>query len=469
MASSFEMIPRRVRLIETEHRKIATEIPNAKTLEIIEQLRKYEPISMSGQPPVVWDKAEGFNVWDGHGNKWIDFSSGVLVANMGHANPEVKKAIIRQVESGLLHNYCFPSEIRARLVKTLSDICPEPLKKVFLLTTGAETTECAIKLARTYGQRIGGRSKIKIVTFDDAFHGRTMGAQTAGGVPKAKAWIANLDPDFHQVPFPNAFKYEWADDKNTQYTDEKCFGMFIEALDEQGVIPNQIAGIMSETFQGGWVQLMPVGFARRLKEFCEKYGILLIFDEVQAGFGRSGKLFSFQHYGIVPDMVCCGKGISSSLPISALIGRPDVMDLYGPNEMTSTHTGNPVCAAAAQANIEYMVNNAVIENADVLGRICRRRIEAIAAKHSRHIGYFSGCGLAWALMFVTPGTKEINPALAHEVVRISMEKGLLFFAPVGAGATIKVCPPLVITEEALLEGLEVLDEAIGEACGGFMQ
>lgn len=466
MAKSFEMIPRKVKKVDTKHRKIATEIPVLESLEILEQLRKYEPRSMSGQPLVVWDRAEGFNVYDKYGNKWIDFSSGVLVANSGHGNEAVKKAIIRQVEHGLLHNYCFPSEIRAKLVKRLSEICPEPLKKVFLLTTGGEATECAIKLSRTYGRKNGGNEKIKIVTFEDDFHGRTMGAQMAGGSPGGKAWIVNLDPDILQVPFPNAFKYEWADESRADYSDEKCFTTWLSYLEEKNVNPRHIAGIMPETFQGGWVQLMPVGFAKKLREFCDRYNIVLTFDEVQAGFGRSGKLFSFQHYGVVPDLVCCGKGISSSLPLSALIGRPDIMDLYGPNEMTSTHTGNPVCAAAALANIDYLLENNLIEHSAKLGDVCAEFLGGMKKKYPDIIGSLQGKGLAWGLIFVKKGTKDIDPDLAHDIVRLSIEKGLLFFAPVGAGATIKVTPPLMITEEALREGLDVFAEAVAEAVEG---
>lgn len=466
MAKSFEMIPRKVKKVETKHRRIVTEIPVMESIPVIEQLRKYEPRSMSGQPLVVWDRGEGFNVFDRYGNKWIDFSSGVLVTNAGHGNEAIKKAVIEQVEHGLLTNYCFPTEIRAKLVKKLSEICPEPLKKVFLLTTGAETTECAIKLSRTYGQKVGGKEKIKIVTFDDDFHGRTMGAQMAGGSPGGKAWIVNLDPDIVQVPFPNAFKYEWADESRPDYSDENCFNTWLSYLEQKGVKPHHIAGIMPETFQGGWVQLMPVGFARRLREFCNTYNIVLTFDEVQAGFGRSGKLFSFQHYGIVPDLVCCGKGITSSLPLSALIGRPDIMDLYGPNEMTSTHTGNPVCAAAALANIDYIMENKLIENSAKLGEVCEKFLSGLKKKYPDIIGNLKGKGLVWGLIFVKKGTKEIDPDLAHDIVRLSIEKGLLFFAPVGAGATIKVCPPLVITEEALKEGLKVFAEAIEEAVKG---
>ncbi len=460
MAMSYDMEPRKVARIKTKNRKIVTEIPVERSFDTICTLRKYEPRSMSGQPLVVWDRAKGYNVYDRYGNKWIDFSSGVLVANSGHCNSAVQKAVIKQARHGLLHNYCFPTGIRAALVEKLSQIAPEPLKKVFLLTTGSEAIECAIKLVRTYGRQTGDKSKIKIITFTDDFHGRTLGSQMAGGSPKAKEWIVNLDPDIHQLPFPNSFKYEWADVNRPDYSDEKCFNTWLSCLDEQNIKPEQIAGIIPETFQGGWVQLMPVGFAKRLRDFCDRHNIALVFDEVQAGFGRSGKLFAFEHYGIKADIVCCGKGVSSSLPLSAVIGRPDIMDLYGPNEMTSTHTGNPVCAAAALANINYIFDNDLVGNSARLGEICKARLEEIRSKHKEIIGSLQGCGLAWGLVFVKKGTKEIDPVLAHNIVRNCIEKGLLLFAPVGAGATIKVCPPLVINEEALLEGISVLSEAV---------
>ena len=463
MAKSFDFIPKDVKKIETKNRRIMTKIPVPESLEIIEELRKYEPRSMSGQPLIIWDRAEGFNVYDKFGNKWIDFSSGVVVANAGHCNPEVKKAIIEQVEHGLLHNYCFPSEIRGKLAKKLVEISPEPLSKAFLLTTGAESTECAIKLARTYGKKIGGKEKIKIVTFDDSFHGRTLGAQQAGGSPKAKEWIVNLDPDINQVPYPNSFKYSWADVNDPAYSDEKCFNQFLFYLKERNIEPEKIAGIMSETFQGAWVELMPQGFAKKLREFCDQFNIVLIFDEVQAGFGRTGKLFGFEHYGIIPDLMCCGKGISSGMPLSAVIGREEIMNLYGPNEMTSTHTGNPICSAAALASINYILNNNLIEKSANLGKICEEFLEKLKEKYSNVIGHMRGIGLIWGFVFTKDGTKEIDPDLAHDIVRISLEKGLLFFAPVGTGATLKVCPPLVITEEALKEGLDIFEQAIEEA------
>jgi len=465
MAKSFSLEPKKVAPVETPNRKICTEIPVPESIPVIEKLRKFEPRSMSGQPLVVWDKAEGFNVYDKYGNKWIDFSSGVLVTNSGHSNPDVKQAALSMIEHGLMHNYCFPTEIRSKLVEKLVEVSPEPLNKVFLLTTGSESCECAIKLSRTYGLKSGGKKKIKIITFIDDFHGRTMGSLMAGGSPSAKEWVVNLDPDMNQVPFPNSFKYEWADESRDDYSDDKCFNTWMGFLEEQNITPDQIAAFMPETFQGGWAQFMPVGFVKKLRKFCDDNDILLVFDEVQAGFGRSGKLFSFQHYDVSADLVCLGKGISSSLPLSGVIGRPDVMDLYGPNKMTSTHTGNPVCCAAALANINYMIDNGLIERSASMGEILEKRLDEIVVKYQEYIGNCEGKGLVKAIVFVKKETKEIAPDLAHDIVRISIEKGLLFFAPVGAGSTIKVCPPLIITKEALLEGLDILDEAISIAIG----
>lgn len=463
---SFDMIPRKTQRIETKYRKIVTDLPVPESADIVERLRKYEPRSMSGQPLVIWDRAENFNVYDKFGNKWIDFSSGVLVTNAGHCNPEVKKAVLDIVDHGLMHNYCFPSEIRSKLVEAIIKNTPDYLEKCFLLTTGGESTECAIKLMRTWGANHAkpGVKKIKIITCENDFHGRTMGAQMAGGAKGGKAWIVNHDPDMHNVPFPNRFYYEWADETRDDYSDEKCFAEWKKYLDKVAK-PEEIAGFMPETFQGGWVQLMPKGFVKLLRKFCDDNGILLCFDEVQAGYGRSGKFFAYQHYDVKADLVCCGKGISSSLPLSCVLGSKEVMDQYGPNEMTSTHTGNPVSCAAALANLNYIVDNGLTERALKLGEICRTRLLEMQAKYPQ-MGFVSGTGLAWAVVFTKPGTKETDNDFAHDVCRNSVERGLLFFAPVGSGATLKVTPPLTIDEEALVEGLNVFEEAIEAAVKG---
>ena len=186
---TFDLTPREVPRVETAHRRIVTRLPAPESLPILERLRANEPVSMTGQPPVVWDRAEGFYVYDAWGNQWIDFSSGVLVTNAGHGREEIRQAIRRQVDKGLLHTYCFPNEPRAELAERLVKYAPDPLAKAFILTTGSETTECAIKLARTYATRKHGWRKTVMVTFERAFHGRTMGAQLAGGIPALKNWL----------------------------------------------------------------------------------------------------------------------------------------------------------------------------------------------------------------------------------------------------------------------------------------
>lgn len=463
MAGKFTMVPADVPPVKTKYRVINTSIPTPEAAAYLEKVQKFEPVSMQGQPPVIWDRAMGINVYDASGNCWLDFSSGVVVASSGHCNPSVQKAVLATVEKGLMHSYCFMTRQRGELEQYISSLVPIKDNRVFLLSTGAETTECAIKLARTYGFNKYGKDKIKIIGFQDAFHGRTLGSQMAGGSEGGKKWIVNKDKDMQQIPFPNAFKYDWADETSPDYSDEKCFQQFLAFLREQGVEPQQVAGIITETFQGGWVQLMPKGFVQKLRDFCTENDILLIFDEVQAGFGRTGKLFGFMHYDVTPDLVCCGKGISSSLPLSCVVGRRDVMNLYGPNEMTSTHSGNPVCSAAALANIHYIVDQGLVENAAHMGTLCGELLTGLWKKHSDVIGRVNGVGMVWGVIFTKAGSKEMDGDFAHDVVELAFRKGLLFFAPVGSGATIKVCPPLIMGEEALREGIGVLDEAIAAA------
>jgi 4-aminobutyrate aminotransferase/diaminobutyrate-pyruvate transaminase/4-aminobutyrate aminotransferase/(S)-3-amino-2-methylpropionate transaminase len=452
MSKSYELIPRPVPLVETKHRRICTPIPVPESIPVLEKLRKYEPESMSGQPLVVWDRAEGFYVYDRWGNKWLDWSSGVLITGAGHGRQEITEAIVQQARKPLLTNYCFPSEIRAALVEKLVEISPEPLEKAFLLTTGSETIECAIKLARTHGIRQRGRDKITIVSFERDFHGRTLGAQMAGGIPSLKDWIVNLDPAMIQVPFPDGFR-----------TEDTSFELFQKSLRDQNVNPEDVAGVLLETYQGGGASFAPPEYIQALRQWCDRHQALLIFDEVQAGFGRTGTLFGFEHYGIVPDLACFGKGITSSLPLSAVLGRKDVMDLYPPGSMTSTHTGNPICVAAALASIEIVLRENLAEKAATVGRVLQQRLAEIKNHFSTRIGAHHGKGLVAALHMVKQNSLEPDSELAWDAVRCSVESGLLFFSPVGyGGANIKICPPLTITEEAVLEGADVLEEAIGK-------
>ena len=453
--AEFDLTPRRVPLVEnSQWRRIATEIPAPGSLPVLQKLIEYEPRAMQGLPPIVWDRALDFQVFDKYGNSWIDFSSGVLVTSAGHSHPKIVEAIVKQAQSGLIHNYCFPQEPRGLLVERISSLLPAPLKKVFLLTTGSETIECAIKLCRTYGVKQGGRGKNVIVSFEKSFHGRTLGSQQAGGTPILKEWIVNFDRGFVQVPFPDGYR-----------TRDVTFDAFLRSLDEAGVASQNVAGVVIETFQGASAAFAPLDYMRKMREWTTAHKILLVCDEVQAGFGRSGKMWGFEHYGIVPDLAAFGKGISGSLPLAAIAGPAHVMDLHPPGSMSSTHSGNPVCCAAALASIGVIINEGLVKNAARLGLVVAERLRELAPKY-RFFGNFDGRGLVFAINIVKPGGKEPDNALAHDIIRRSMEKGLLMFSPVGlGGGTIKICPPLSITEAALREGLDVLAEAFAEAAG----
>src|SRR6202049_2688030 len=237
MAREFDLTPKRVPRVEPPYRRSVTELPAPQSLPILERLYRYEPVAMRGQPPIVWDHAEGFQVHDRWGNQWIDWSSGVLITNAGHGRKEIVEAIIRQASLKMLTNYCFPSDIRSRLVARLAALLPEPLKKVFLLTTGSETIECAIKLCRTHGVKVGGRAKNVIVSFDKSFHGRTLGSQQAGGIPSLKEWIVNPDRGFAQVPFPDGFR-----------TPDTSFDFFMKSLADSGVDSQNVCGVILETY-----------------------------------------------------------------------------------------------------------------------------------------------------------------------------------------------------------------------------
>ncbi len=453
MGKEFSIKPIAVPRVATKFRRIISPLPHPDSVPTLEKLRRFEPQSMRGQPPLVWDRAEDIFVYDKYGNRWLDWSSGVLVTNAGHGAPEIRQAILDQVNSGLLHNYVFPSEERALLVEELVKVAPKGLEKVFLLTTGSEATECALKLARSHGILKGGKKKIGLVGAERGFHGRTLGAQQAGGIPGQKNWIVNEDPAIVQVPFPDGY-----------WTEDTSFGLFLSTIKKKGLAPENIAGVMLETYQGVGPDFAPVEYIRELAEWGKAHDVVLIFDEVQSGFGRTGKFWAFEHYGVTPDVICCGKGISSSLPLSAVIGRPEIMDQFAPGSMTSTHTGNPVCCAAALASVKKIVRQDLTGNAARLGKILEKELARIQERHADVIGHYSCRGLVGGLQITQPGEKKPNHDLAHNVIERCFHKGLLFFSPVGAwGQTVKIAPPLTLSEEALREGISVLSEAIAEA------
>ncbi|MHB1191230.1 MAG: aspartate aminotransferase family protein [Armatimonadota bacterium] len=453
----YDLTPVEVPPVETKYRSIKTKLPVPESLPIFEALKTSEPQSMMGQPPIVWHKADDFTVSDKWGNRWIDWSSCVLVSNIGHAHPAVKKALCEVIEQGLLSTYVFVHEQRAELTRALQALSPDPENyHVFLLSTGSEATENCIKLAKTYALTKHGPKKKYFVSFQNAFHGRTMGSQLAGGMEKLKTWMIDRNPSFVQVPFPDGYKNE-----------DTSFELFLSTLAKMGITGDEIAGVMSESYQGIGPDFLPVEYAQKLEQFCRKHDIVLIMDEVQAGFGRSGRMFTFEHYGIKPDLIACGKGISSSLPISAVIGRKDIMGLYAPGSMTSTHSASPLPVAAALANLKVLVSEKLTEHAAKMGDILMPELERIQRKYPERLGCLQGKGLVAGIQVVKPGTKEPDSETATKVNVAAYQKGLLMFAPVGiAGECLKIAPPLTITEEALRESIAVFEEAVDEVLGG---
>lgn len=451
----YSLEPRDVPAVETRWRRIVTPLPVPESVEVFRRLIRSEPRSMHCQPPVLWDHAEGATVHDRFGNRWIDWSSCVLVANVGHAHPRVVERVRALLDRQQLATYVFAHEERAELAERLAEVSPPGLGSVFLLTTGSEAVEASIKLMRSWGRRIAEEKRV-IISFLGSFHGRTLGSQLAGGIPVLKEWIGGEDVSFVQVPFPDGYLVE-----------DTSFASFERRLERAGVTPDQVAGVLTETYQGIGPDFLPVEYAKALRDWCDRCGALLTFDEVQAGFGRTGRLFAFEHYGVVPDLIACGKGISSSLPLSAVIGRPDVLDVYPPGSMTSTHSASPLSVASGIASLAVLFEDGLIERAaeleaDLLGG-CRR----IEERWPERVGCVRAKGLVGGIRVVRPGTREPDPDLAFSVVEGCFRRGLLLFSPVGlGGGCLKIAPPLSIEREALAEGFDVLEEALADALEG---
>lgn len=454
--AKYSLEPVKVPKVSTAFRTIKTKLPVPESLEIFNTLAESEPVSMMGQPPVVWDKASGFQVYDKWGNKWIDWSSGVLITNAGHGRKQIIRGLRKVLDQRLLATYVFVHEKRAVLTKMLQEISPDPSNyQVFILCTGSEAVENCIKLAKTYAIKKYGEKKKYIVSFQHAFHGRTMGSQLAGGMAGLKTWLVDEGSTFVQVPFPDGYKNE-----------DVSFDLFLSSLESQGINHADIAGVLTETYQGVGPDFLPVDYARKLEAFCHEHDIVSIYDEVQSGFGRTGKMFGYEHYGVKPDLIACGKGISSSLPISAVIGRKDIMGLYAPGSMTSTHSASPLPVVSAIENLKIIKKEKLVKRSEKLGKVLKPGLEKIQAKYPDVLGCVISKGLVAGIQVVKKGTKEPDSATAVRINEKCFHKGLLMFAPVGiAGECIKISPPLVITKKALIEGINTLEEACDEILG----
>jgi len=448
----FSREPKTVALVETKHRKIATQIPAPGTKEIIARLEKIESRSMQGQFPIIWDKAEDFSVYDLAGNKWIDFTSTIFVANIGHGNKRVSAAIKEVLDEPLISTYAYMSEVRAKYLEKLIEFAGPPFGKAFLLSAGTEATEATLKLIRMHGQKIG-KKRPGIVTLNGNWHGRTMGAQMMSSNAEQKAWIGYEDPNIHHIDFP----YPWL---VSEQQGEEFLNKQLDSLKQRGLnLETDIAGFMLETFQGWGALFYPKSFVKAIRKFTEKNSILLAFDEMQAGFARTGKKFGFEHYEVSPDLFACGKGMGGGVSLSGVIGRSEIMDLPEVGNMSSTHSANPLVCAAGLAVLEEIESKNIVVETARKGDILKNSLKDLKTKFPEVINNFYGEGLI-ASVIVHDLNILSKSELASRISEKCMQKGLLV---VHTGReSIKLGPPLTITDDALLEAMGVFEEVILE-------
>ena len=406
-------------------------------------------------PSVGYDYSAGqINPLIAYGNQWIDLTSGIVVANAGHSHPHIMEAIHKAVDRELLFSYAFPTKIRWKLLQKLVELAPFDDGKAIVFSTGTEVTECAMMLMRRHGYRIS-ESKCGILSFEASYHGRTLAASLAGGVPKQTDWINREQVHHYQVPFPFCPRCPWG--RGTyESCGSWCFKKCLESLEQRDIKPEQIAGIMAESIPGWATWPYPVDFAKAMADWAAQKNILLTFDEVQAGCGRTGRFFAFEHLGITPDLIALGKGLTSSLPTSALIGRREIMDQPEPGDMSSTHGGNPICAAAAVANLEVIENDGLVEASATTGKVVLERLKSLQKEFPEYFYSIHGRGLFISAHLKRPEDNRPNIALADAIVYEAVRRGVLMF-PTARGF-FKFVPPLCVDPEAALEAADVIHD-----------
>jgi len=449
----FSREPVDVQFVKTKNRLIQTQIPAPGSVEILEKLDKYESRSMHGQLPLVWDRAVGHNIYDHADNKWIDFTSMIFVANVGHANERVISGVEAAIRKPILGCYAYPNKIRAEYLEKLVQFAGNNFEKAFLLSAGTEATEAAFKLMKMHGQKLG-KIKNVVLAVSGNWHGRTLGAQMLSDNKSQKAWVGQKQSDIVHIDFP----YPWSLGKQNSIS---FLTESLAKLEEIGIsLKDDVAGIMLETFQGWGAIFYPKEYVQELRRICDQNGVLLCFDEMQSGFGRTGKNFGYEHYGVDADLICCGKGMGGGFPISGVIGKAVVMDLPEIGNMSSTHSGNPVMCAAGLAVLEEIDEKNLIYESERKGLLLHGQLQELKSDYPDLISGIYGIGMIASIVFSDPITGKPNSEFVSHVAEKCMQKGLLV---VHTGReSIKIGPPLTISDEALLEGISVIREAIRE-------
>ena len=446
--------PEETQKIETRYRRIVTTIPACNTLDQMAASVDLFPQVNCYQPPILWDRAEGFQIYDSAGNRWIDFSSTAVMTNTGHGHPAIRKALKQHVENGLLAQFSYASEIRVTLAKRLLELAPPHCEKVYFWTTGSETTECSLRLAREWGMQ-QAPEKCHILTLTGDYHGWSLGAHQVSGESAKKSWLTSPDENIHHLPAP-------PQNTTNEATDGAAFfDASIADLVDRGVRSENIAAVFLETIQGSRAVPWPTEYMRRLRRWADEHGVLVVFDEIQTGFGRTGKWFGHEHYGIRADLICIGKGLTSSLPLAAILGPANVLDLLGPAEITSTHAGHPLSCAAALANLDVLESERLIQESARKGQIAKEQLATLKDRFPQHVTAVNGLGLIHIVQIRNPKTGLPDRDLARECTWEAVKRGVML---IHTGLpTIKICPPLVIDDDALIEGIETIAEALESA------
>ena len=427
---------------------IKTPIPGPNTLKYKALSEKYESHCLGFQAPIVWDHASGVTVWDVDGNSFIDWTSGVLVTNVGHSHPKLAKAIGEQA-ARLLNCYDFPTVERVTLAERMVKLSPEHLDNAFFATVGSEAVDSAVRVAKRH------TGNFEMISFFGGFHGRTMGTMSLAGKMATKKKFGPVMPGMIYVPFPDPYRNPFGSDSADVVG--QCLEFMDNAVNAQST--GSLAGLIIEPYQGaaGFI-FPPDGFLKSIEEWCRERDIVFILDEVQASFGRTGKFLALEWENLKPNMVSIGKGIGSGIPISCLLAESQIMKSLDTGDMSSTWGGNPFCCAASHAILDIFEEEKLVENSLALGEHMKIRLTAIKDKCA-YLGDVRGRGLVMGLDIVKDKkTKERYPEMTRNIINKCCENGLIIGAV--SGNVIRVAPPLVITKEEADESLDIMEKVL---------
>lgn len=399
------------------------------------------------------NRARNSEIWSEDGKRYIDFGAGIAVVNTGHQHPRITAAVEEQLKS--FSHVCFqvtPYESYVRLAERLNKLAPvHGPAKTMLASTGAEAVENAVKVVRAFTGRPG------IVSFSGGFHGRThMGMALTGKVVPYKKGFGPFPSDVYNVEFPNAYH---------GVSDEQSLAS-LTSLFKHMVDPSSIAAIIIEPVQGeGGFNIAPFGFLQTLRKVCDEHGILLIGDEIQTGFARTGKMFALEHAGIKADVVTLAKGLAGGLPLSAITGRADVMDAANPGGLGGTYAGNPVACAAAHAVLDIIEDEKLCERSNAIGQIITGRCRQIQTQSNLNcVGDVRGLGAMCAIELVKDETShEPAPQLTQALLKAASERGLILLSCGTYGNVIRFLVPLTASDDIVREGMDIFEASLTDA------